>query len=179
MRKTLFVALLALAACKGVETPTEANPEEVITTVELTIDGTVYTWSDPEQDGSPEVDPIELPGAGSWSIGVAFLNEQSNPVEDITGEVEAESDEHQVFFGTPSPLGYTYGDTDANGLPVGLAGTLEASGAGSVDLRVMLRHLPAEGGVPVKVDGLADTFADGGTLPGEADADVTFPVTVL
>ena len=58
--RPIAITLLALAACKDVKTPTEANPEEVITTVELTIDGTVYTWDDPENDGDPIVDAITL-----------------------------------------------------------------------------------------------------------------------
>lgn len=169
---------LMLLACGDVKTPTETNPEEVITTVEIELDGTVYRWADVEQDGTPEVDTIELTAGSSSAMTVRFLNELETPAEDITIEVEREGDEHQVLFGTGDTLTYTYGDTDSEGLPVGLVGTLAASTAGDTMLQVVLRHLPAESGQAVKVEGLEDRFDAGDVLPGDVDADVTFPVTI-
>ena len=173
-----MLSTLLLLACNDVKNPTEASEQEVITAVELELDGTVYRWADAAQDGTPEVDTLTLDASSSYGITVRFLNELETPAEDITIEVERESDEHQVFFGSPSFLTYTYGDTDAEGLPVGLEGTLVTSGPGDTTLQVVLRHLPPESGEPVKIAGLEDRFEAGETLPGDVDADVRFPVTI-
>ena len=97
-----FLALLA--GCGDVEKPAETNEEEVITTVQLTFspsdggDAVVAAWDDPENDGSPVIDSIVLSDAADYSLAVRFLNAFEDPAEDITEEVDAESDQHQVFF---------------------------------------------------------------------------------
>jgi hypothetical protein len=182
--------LLALAACKGdVEKPTEVNENEVITTVVLTLTPTTggspveVRWADPENDGSPVIDPITLTAGTDYDVAVEFLNELEDPPEDITLEVDEESDQHQVFF-TGSVVGsavtYTYADTDVNGFPVGLSGTLGAVAAGSGTFTVTLRHMPPEDGVAVKEGGLAEVAASDGieALPGDTDASVDFDLTV-
>ena len=125
------------------------------------------------------------------SLTVAFLNEAADPSVNQTPEIEAESDQHQLFFtggsvnspatgSTDGILTLSYADADVNGLPVGLKDTLEVGKAGDASLQVVLRHLPPEGGVPVKVEGLAEQLAASGlaSLPGETDAQVEFAVTV-
>ncbi|MEZ4237059.1 MAG: hypothetical protein R3F59_13080 [Myxococcota bacterium] len=123
---------------------------------------------------------------------MSFLNELEDPAEDITLEVDAESDQHQVLFlgsGVQSPatgdnaaavVAIDYADTDANGLPVGLDDDVTTLGAGAGELRVVLRHMPPQDGEPVKVAGVAEDVASGGigAAPGDSDVDVTFPVTV-
>ncbi|MEZ4367515.1 MAG: hypothetical protein R2939_14750 [Kofleriaceae bacterium] len=76
-------------------------------------------------------------------------------------------------------LTHAYGDTDANGLPIGLDSDITAV-AGTGNLTVTLRHLPPVSGAAQKVAGLAEQVAADGinALPGETDASVTFPVTV-
>jgi hypothetical protein len=197
-RLTLFpVVLLGLAACGDTETPEEQNAEEVITTVELAWvpatggEAVVTTWDDADGDGTPAVDTVTLTTGTTYAVSVRFLNALESPAEDITTEVAAESDQHQVFFtgtGVEGPgsassgavLRHAYADTDPNGLPVGLENTVEALVVGSGELVVTLQHLPEEGGVAVKVAGLAEGVASGGfsSIPGEADASVGFPVTV-
>ena len=193
---TVLACLLVLPACSDAEKPAETNAEEVITTVELTLTPAgaspfVATWDDTDGDGTPAVDPITLADAGAYTLGVRFLNALEDPAEDITTEVDAESDEHQVFVtgsavtGPASALSsafvrHAYADTDANGLPVGLSNTLEALDTGSGEFVVTLQHLPAESGVAVKVAGLAEIVAAEGfsAIPGEPDASVTFPLTI-
>lgn len=197
MRVFGLLFLVALVGCDDVENPTGLNPEEVITTVNLTFtpdDGgaaSTFTWDDPENDGSPVIDDIVLT-PGMYTMDVAFLNSLENPPEDITAEVNDESDEHQVFvlgsvvaaadadIAPPEALfAHSYADMDSNGLPVGLTNTISIQDLGTGDLRIVLRHLPEQAGVVQKVAGLAAIAASGvEQLPGESDVDVTFTVTV-
>lgn len=186
---------LSLTACDDTENPNETNEQELITTVELTFapamgDPLVFTWDDPEADGAPVIDTVELDVGTTYDLSIRFFNGLENPAEDITEEVRAEADEHQVFLtgdavSGPASIGngpilHTYADEDSAGLPLGLINVVDAR-AGSGDLTVTLRHLPAESGTPVKVAGLATTVADEGfaAIPGDTDAQVTFPVSGL
>lgn len=191
-----FLALLA--ACGDVENPEEVNAEEVITTVALTFTPTAggdpveAAWADPENDGSPVIDDIVLSDADDYTLAVSFLNEIEAPPEDITEEVDAESDQHQVFFtGTAvegpatgenasAVISQAYDDTDANGFPVGLTNSIVTLAVGSGTLTVTLRHLPPENDTPVKTGTLAEDVAAAGieSLPGEADASVDFSLDV-
>jgi hypothetical protein len=92
--------LSLLAACGDVKNPEEVNAEEVITTIALTFTPTSggaaleFAWADPENDGSPVIDDILLSDADDYTLTVSFLNELEDPAEDITEEVDAESDQH-------------------------------------------------------------------------------------
>jgi hypothetical protein len=194
----VVLAMMGLSGCSDAEHPHDGEHEgEVITTVRLALtaaDGTTaeFSWSDPEMDGSPVIDPIVLDEGGVYAVAVQFLDEASDPAEDITGEVAEESDEHQVFFtgsavsgpavstDAEAPILHAYADTDANGLPIGLDNTFTAQTVGSGDLIVTLRHLPPENDSAVKLEGLAQSVASGGfsAIGGDNDAQVTFPVTV-
>lgn len=201
LRFLLIIALVPLAVlgCPNVENPPPpANDQEVITTVALTFtpdgggDAVEFAHADPENDGDPVIDTVTLTIGTTYTLGVQFLNELEDPPEDITVEVDEESAEHQVFIygsGVEGPatgtnaahlVVHAYDDTDENGFPVGLANTIDPVTAGDAELKVMLRHLPPENDTAVKVEGLAEDFAAGGSaaIPGEVDADVTFPLTV-
>jgi hypothetical protein len=167
---------------------------EVITTIELTFtpDGgaepIVAKFQDLDGDGgeSGTSDPIDLLAGSTYTLTIRFLNESDEPVEDITEEVEAEAEEHMIFFGGDAPVMHAYADTEADygdnavdeDLPVGLANTITTDAAGTGSFRVMLRHLPELNGEPQKTADLAQAFADGETLPGDVDADVSFELTV-
>lgn len=195
----LALGSFVVVGCPNVEDPDDpANEQEVITTVALTFapagGGTAVEAShaDPENDGAPVIDTITLAAGTTYTLTVAFLNELEDPPEDITVEVNEESDEHQVFVygsGVEGPATGTnadhlvtqvYDDADANDFPIGLTNTIDAVATGDAELKLMLRHLPPENDVAVKVAGLAEDFAAGGSagIPGEVDADVTFPLTV-
>lgn len=194
----LVLPLSLLAACADVANPDEVNEEEVITTVALTFTpasggaAIEAAWADPENDGSPVIDDIVLSDADDYTLAVSFLNEIEDPPEDITEEVDAESDQHQVFFtgtavespatgeNTSAVISQAYDDTDANGFPIGLASSVATLSVGSGTLTVTLRHLPPENDTPVKTGTLADDVAAGGieSLPGETDAAVDFAVQV-
>ncbi|MCO4774134.1 MAG: type 1 periplasmic binding fold superfamily protein [Deltaproteobacteria bacterium] len=185
-----------LAGCEDPTDPGDQNEQELITTVELTLtpdgggDDVVARWADPEGDGSPVIDDVLL-DAGGYTLAVRFLDELSSPVEDISEEVAAEADEHQVFFTGPGVEGpastaeaatvltHAYTDTDDNGLPLGLENSVDAV-AGTTELTVTLRHLPMQGDVAQKTEGIAGTVAEAGigAIAGDTDAEVTFSVDV-
>lgn len=192
MKKMLLLSLL-LAAC---DDHGHGHEGEVITTVilEVTPSGgavQTFTFDDPDGDGGmpPTVDPVNLT-AGMHALAIRFENRLETPAEDITTEVRDEGDQHQVFLtGTAvngpatanasAPLLHAYADTDANGLPIGLANTITAS-AGTGELTVTLRHLPPVNDSPVKTASLAADVKAGGfaAIPGDSDVQVTFTVTV-
>jgi hypothetical protein len=189
---------VALVGCIDVETPDEGeNEEEVITRVVLTFtprgggDDVVAAFADPENDGNPTIDPITLDNGTTYTLALTFENQLADPVEDITAEIAEEADEHQVLIYGSAVEGpatgdnadaivtHAYADEDEGGLPIGLENTIVATSTGNGDFKVMLRHLPAEDGVAVKVAGLAEAFAaDGNAIAGDADVDVTFALTV-
>ena len=199
-RMTPFLLLFA-AACSDVEDGdghTHSHDEnEVITTVTLAFTpdaggaDLTFTWADPEDDGDPVIDSIVLP-SGDYSMSVSFWNELEDPAEDITEEIDDESDSHQVFFtgsGVEGPatgtngsavISQAYADTDPNGLPVGLSNDIASVQAGTGDLIVTLRHMPPEDGSDIKTSTAADDVASGGftAIGGDNDVQVTFPIEV-
>jgi hypothetical protein len=186
---------LSATACDDTTNPDDTNEQELITTVELTFtpqagDPLVFSWADPEGDGDPAVDTVALDDSATYTLTIRFLDELEDPAQDLTSEISDEADQHQVFLTgdavdgpatstAGAPLTHSYADTDAAGLPIGLANTVVAA-TGEGDLTVTLRHLPPQGGAAIKVDGLAQDVADGGfgAIPGDTDTQVTFPVTI-
>jgi hypothetical protein len=197
MRRSLLPLLfLAHGACDDTTNPDEQNEGEVITTAILTFtpsaggDAVEFTWTDPENDGSPVIDPIAI-APGAYDVSVAFWNDLADPAEEITPEVLEEGDHHQVFFtgsGVMGPataevesavLEHAYADEDANGDPIGLENTVTAD-VGTAELIVTLRHLPPENDVAVKTSTTAAEVATGGfdAIGGENDFQGTFDVSV-
>jgi len=188
---------LSLSACDDGGGGSE-NESEVITSVVLTFTPAgggapiTATFNDPDGDGgtAPTIDPINLTAGVTYAATVKFENRLETPAEDITVEVDDESDQHQIFFtGTgvsgpasnqpTAPLVHTYADMDVNGLPIGLADSFAAR-TGTGQLTVTLRHMPPVNDQPAKTAAAATTVRDSGfaTLGGSTDAQVTFPVTV-
>tara|TARA_R110002096_G_scaffold77896_11_gene183505 strand:- start:30439 stop:31044 length:606 start_codon:yes stop_codon:yes gene_type:complete len=198
-KEILFISAAAVASfgCGHDDEASGGNEEEVLTTVTLTFTpengGTpiVAVFNDPDGDGGddPTVDAIEL-AEGTYTTQVGFENRLEDPPEIITAEVADESDVHQVFFtgdavngpatdNPNAPLGHSYADEDANGLPVGLENTVVAS-AGTGELTITLRHMPPVGDAQIKTADVAAEVKAGGfsAIGGTSDAQVTFAVTV-
>ena len=173
------------------------HANEVITTVTLTFtpasggDAIVASWADPENNGSPVIDPISLTNGETYDVSVTFFNELEVPAEEMTAEVRDEDDEHQLFFTGDAVSGpanesasavveQAYDDEDENGFPLGLANTFEAVAPGSGTIAVTLRHMPSVNGTTVKTATLADDVKAGSitALPGATDVSVDFNVTV-
>ncbi len=180
------------------------HENEIISRVELSFtpvdggDALMFAFDDPDGDGgmSGSAERVELTAGTSYTLTVKFENGLVDPPEDITAEVEEESEEHFVFVtgdvsGPASAsanalLSHEYADLESDygsnavgdDLPVGLRNTVTAVSAGSGQLRLMLRHLPELNGAPQKSGDLPQAVADGEDLPGSVDVDVVFDLMV-
>ncbi len=177
--KFFIIAITALtfSSCSNDDDP--VNEEEVITTVTATLTNgsNIITLSSRDLDGDGPNAPVvtvsgNLAANTTYTGAVSFLNETSDPVDNITTEVLEEGADHQLFFQAPSSLGtFTYSDTDANGKPIGLQFSLLTGNASSGNLTITLRHLPNKSASGVATGDI--TNAGGAT-----DAQVTYPIVV-
>jgi len=203
LRRVAPVALVFAAACSGVEDVDDDHHHDhnhgVTTTLKLVLtpaggDAVTYTWADPEDDGSPVIDDIVLTDGldTTYTVDVEVWNELEDPAEDVTPEIAELGTEHQLFFTGDAVEGpatgpnagallvHSYSDADVDGNPIGLANEFVATAAGTGELVVTLRHLAYENDQPTKSAGLAEDVANGGfgSIPGDIDIQVTFPVEV-
>ena len=174
------------------------HDDDLITTVVLTFEDAssgerfVYRWADPTGDGSEvQFDDILLDSGAEYDLTVQVLDELEDPAVDLTPEIADHGDEYQFFFtgdGISGPasssaaplLVHEYADSDANGLPIGLANTMSVVASGAGELGVTLRHMPMEDGQPTKVEGLTEWVAEDGFsgMPGYNEFQVYFSVEV-
>ncbi len=184
MKKTAFfstlLATFALISCNEDDnTPNPVNEEELITTVRLLFNngGTdqVFEWQDLDGDGAnpPMKDTIFLVDSAIYLLDVEFLNETENPAEDVTAEILAEDEEHQVFFQTSAglQLSIDYNDSDGDGNPLGVENQAETDAPSTGTLTVILRHEPDK-----DASGVAD--GDLTNAGGETDVEVVFEVVI-
>ncbi len=178
---SLIVTLLIFAACSNDDDgPDQVNEEELITTVKVTLTpvtgglATVTLESvDTDGDEGPATAVNTVVGdlieGETYAGTVEFLNETENPADVITDEVEAEDDEHQVFFTAGGGLNVTtsYTNFDGDGNPLGTQFTATAGAAGTGTFTITLRHEPTKPNT-----GLGDAG-------GSTDAERTFDVEVV
>ena len=176
-----LISILSFNACSSDDDtlPTPVNEEEIITTVNVTLtpqgtEGTVITLQKQDLDGDgPNAPTFNVSGdliAGVIYDGtIELLNETDNPAEDITEEVEEESDDHQFFYtlngGLDLTTTYTNFDNDGNNL--GTEFILEAGAVSNGTLTFTLRHEPTKPNT-----GLSDAG-------GETDVEATFSLNIL
>lgn len=156
-------------------TPDESN--EQITTVRYVLTPTsggasiTVQYRDPDGDGgtAPTIGTLTLAPNTTYTGRLTLLDETKSPAEDITREIQDESDEHLfVFTPTGTNVTVTITDRDAKNLPIGLqtqvvTGTANAAGSTGT-LRVVLRHQPGT--------------KDGTPTSGDTDVEVNFPTEV-
>ena len=183
MKKVKFLtisifAIALFASCSDDDVPETVLPQEVITTLRLTLEpiggGTdiVLEYLDLDADGpNPPVVIVSgnLAAGTSYNGTILLLNETVNPPENVTEEVDEENLEHQFFYTLGGDLNVTteYENFDTDGNPLGTELMLLAGEASSGTLTLTLRHEPNKPNT-----GLAD--AD-----GETDIEVTFDVAVV
>ena len=174
----LVAAILIMSSCK--KDPVIPDEQEVITTLKYTLTpnggGTPVVLSFQDLDGEGGNTPVITGGTldtnATYTGAMVLLNEQANPVDNITAEINEENKDHQFFFqSTITGLSVAYNDSDANGNPVGLQTTLTTTDAGTGTLKITLRHQP---------DKFANGASDGDitNVGGETDIEVTFDVNV-
>ena len=172
--------ILFATSCEK-DDPAPVNEEEVITTVVLRLTpatGAQVTLTSKDIDGDgPGMPVVTQTGTVQKNMAyagtVSFLNEQKNPAEDITVEVQAEGVDHQVFYLSPLTLGtVAYDDLDTNGRPIGLKFKLTTAATANAtpqNFGVTLVHKPIKTAAGV----VGGSITNAG---GAADASVVFRV---
>ncbi|MEQ9300736.1 MAG: hypothetical protein RIF33_19345 [Cyclobacteriaceae bacterium] len=193
--QTLLALLLAFSfiSCGDDDEPAappEENAEEVITDVLLTFTpqegGATVTARAQDSDGEGPlplqvIGDITLQSASNYELTLELTNAE-NPadIEDITDEIREEADEHMFFFSWTdglfsNPVGngnidtrfdaVNYGDTDINGLPLGLTTSWSTGPPASGSFRVILKHQP---------DGIKTTTSSSSN--GDTDIDISWQI---
>jgi len=166
-------------ACRK-EKPEPPNEEEVITTLIYTLTDTAtqkkYEFKFTDIDGDGGMSPIikfdTLPKNSVFNATIILLNEQNNPAENITKEIEAEQEDHQFFYSSNSTsLTFEYSDKDKNGNPIGLTTLVKTKDIFNGNLTVTLKHEPDKNANGVK-------NGDKTNAGGQTDIEVTFPLSI-
>ncbi|WP_127844173.1 type 1 periplasmic binding fold superfamily protein [Psychroflexus aestuariivivens] len=178
-----LIAAITLNSCSDDDSsPEPIIEQEVITTINIELEDVdnptntaTFLWSDSDGDGLEDLVNVDnLTANTTYSGAITFLNELENPAEDITQEILAEDEEHQIFYipNTTLDLTTSYDDVDNVGNPVGLDFTLTTGDASNGVLTVFLIH---EG----------NKFAEGASegvltdgVGGETDIEVNFDVNI-
>jgi hypothetical protein len=185
--KYVTIALLTSAAITGCKKDEDDDPimrpvneEEVITTVQLhfrsvhDVEHKHFEFNDPDGDGggAPVITADTLSADSVYTVEILVLNESSDPVGNITEEIEEEGDEHQFFFQfTGANASAAYNDTDVNSLPVGLSTTWTIGAPSNGTVVVTLRHEPDKTAAGVSEGDITNAG-------GETDIEVTFPMVI-
>lgn len=176
---TLFIS------CSNENDATPVNEEELITTITAVFTpeggGSAVTLNSRDLDGDgPNAPEITISGPfaqnTTYNGVVAFTNESVSPVEDITAEIVAEAEDHQIFYQTTGSLpNFIYSTTaenvDANGKPIGLQTVFTTTTAATGVLKISLIHLPNKTAVGVAA-------GDPTNAGGNTDATEDFTVRV-
>ena len=175
-RLAVPAAALALLAACGDSTTAPGGETELISRVTVVLtDGTstITSFID-DPDGNGPTAPAAQNGAIALQVGraytgtILFENRLETPPENITEEVEEESDEHRVYYIVTGPgLSIQTLDTDDSGRPLGLEYGFTPSAAGSGTLRVVLCHYDD-----------APKVGTSTSCQGETDIDVSFAYTI-
>jgi hypothetical protein len=186
LKKSVYLVMFLLStfffiSCEQ-DNPEVVNEDELITTVEVTLKSNSQTIvlksTDLDGDG-PSDQEIEVIGGPFtkntvYTGTVTFLNESVNPSINISDEVLAEAEEHQLFFQAPAAFGtFVYDDADADEKPLGLEFTLTTgSTAISGNLTVILKHEPNKSALGVSSGNIENAG-------GSTDVQVIFPIQIL
>jgi hypothetical protein len=181
----VFTLAITLTSCSNDNNASPVNEEELITTITAVFTpeggGTAITLEYKDLDGDgPEAPAFNISGPFAQNTTykgvVTFENESVNPAEDITEEILAEAEDHQIFYLKTGTLnGFSYATNadnfDANGKPVGLKSVFTTTTAATGTLTITLKHLPNKSAAGVSDGDI--TNAGGGT-----DAEAKFDITV-
>jgi hypothetical protein len=172
-------------SCSNENDATPVNEEELITTITAVFTpeggGSAVTLNSRDLDGDgPNAPEITISGPfaqnTTYNGVIAFTNESVSPAEDITAEIVAEAEDHQIFYQTTGSLpDFIYSTTaenvDANGKPIGLETVFTTTTAATGVLKISLIHLPNKTAVGVAA-------GDPTNAGGNTDATEEFTVRV-
>ena len=170
-----ILLLIALSSCKK-DDPDIPNEEELITTLIYRLeplgagDMVELKFQDLDGDGgiAPVITTAPLQANTTYQGSIILLNELKTPAVDISAEVEAEGQAHQLFYILDAlKLEVEYMDSDLDGNPLGLITSLSTGDPTSTTLNIVLRHEPQKPN-----NGTPD---DAG---GETDIEVIFDITI-
>lgn len=172
----VLLVLISLASCEK-KTPIIPNEEELITTLKFILtpvgggSDIVFSFVDIDGDGGQEpiITNANLTANTVYNGRLELWNESILPKENITLEIEEESESHQFFYEQKqAALLIDYLDVDTKGNPLGVFTLIETQASASDTLTITLRHLPKK---PNNM-----TLLDAG---GETDIAVNFIINVL
>lgn len=161
-----LLLIIVVSACKK-EDPIIPNEEELITTLIYRLEplgaGDIVELKFQDLDGEGGTPPVittsALQANTTYQGSITLLNELENPPENITDEVDAEAETHQLFYVVDAlKTQIDYNDSDKDGNPVGLITSLSTGSATSASLMIVLRHEPKKpnNGTPEDAGGETD-----------------------
>lgn len=172
--KISFAVILAGLMITGCKKEKDVNEEELITTVKVTLTAQgsapeYFIWKDVDGPGgnAPQVSEIVLAANKTYSCQLEFLDESKTPEEDITAEVVAEADDHEIYYEASGVnVAVSNLNKDSKDLPLGTSSTWITTGASNGTVKITLKHKPG-----IKAAGDPVT-------KGESDVEVTFATKV-
>ena len=146
----VLFGLIIISSCK--KDTIDPNEEELITTFKVEFTEKVtrakqsFEFKDLDGEGGnapSKFDEIILAAGKTYECELYLLNESVMPVDNITLEIEAESDDHQFYF-TPSVAGLliTELNKDTKGLPLGIESIWTTGSAATGTINISLKHKP-------------------------------------
>ena len=182
-----LAVLFSIGCNKEEDPPAPEQPveqPEVFTTVKL-----VFTDTEPiggvyetfelihkDLDGAGGNDPVivadTIPAGRYYAVSINLRNESVSPAVDLTGQVQAESIQHQFFFDL-GDLAMTLSnfDLDPNGMRLGLNFNAQTLATSAGALKITLLHDPDK-----NAEGVAS--GDITNAGGSTDLEVVIPVIV-
>jgi len=181
MKRTVVIILtvLILAGCRKEYNREEDNENELITTIILSStetgssDTLDHVWEDVDGPGGadPDIDTIELEHGKNYDISLSLFDKTKIPFENITTEIEEESNVHRFYLQPDGGTGITISDPDKDidGLTLGLLNKLNTTQPATGHISIILRHYP---------DGGKAEEDSSNSPKSTTDAEAIFPVVV-
>ena len=167
---SLFFVFTAVQCSK--DSPDEIHEHETINRVTLTVTGadgtsTDYTWN--EGDNEPN---IMLSANTTHRVSISFFDaSDASEVEEVTGEIIEEADEHLVFYEiTSASLSISSASNDvqdSDGVDININTEWTAGDASSGFVRAYLIHGPT-----------SKTGSTRSSFGGGTDVELNFPVEI-